>query len=168
MPYSFVHFHFASFGAKRNILQNRSTGTVNVFLHLLQRADDNYDLILHERHMTGEKSSRASAASTVLSQDNPAAEADSDDGVRLRDTSGAYSGFKPKRRAKIIALLTKDPKTGNPPNKFYSICKKIFRELEGRPAKKTAKKDIQERPVSRDVFCAKFKLDLVLDEIKVK
>jgi hypothetical protein len=123
--------------------------------------------------MTGEKSSKQGAASAVFSQDNPAAAAAAaaaaaDDGVRLRNTSGAYSGFTSKRRAKIKSLLTEDVKTGNLPNKFYSIGKKLFRELEGRPAKKTAKNDIKERPVSRAVFIAKFKLDLVLDEIRVK
>ena len=133
----------------------------------VQRADEKYDLILHERHMTGEKSSRAAPASAIFSTDNLMA-VDDDDGVTLRDTSGVFSGFKSKRQAKIESLVTENPKTGNLPNKFYSIVKKVFRELEGRPAKKSANKETPERPVRRAVFIAKFKLDMILDEIKVK
>ena len=93
---------------------------------------------------------------------------DDDDDVRLRNNSGGYQGFKSKTSEKVAALLTEDPKTHRLPDKFFSIGKKLFRELGGRPSKKTAKKEMKERPVSRSAFVSKFKLDLILDEIKVR
>ena len=111
--------------------------------------------------MTGEKS----ASSGIFNQ-NPAA--DNADIVRLRNSSGAYEGFKTKRYEKTDALLSVDHKTGNISKKFYNLGKKVFRELDGKPSKKTQKKTIEERPVTRAAFISKFKLDLILDEIKIR
>ena len=111
--------------------------------------DKDKDRILHERHMTGDLAEHASNPLTgpLTSHTNALS-------VGLRHSKEKFSGYLNTRNAKITKLLTEKNE------QIIKIYKKLFKALDGRLEPEIA--------ITERVFVARFKLDMLIDMIKVK
>ena len=123
--------------------------------------DKDTDRILHERHMTGDKS-----ATTFHSLTSKTAQHQMDLTVGLRKSKDKSEGYLNVRNAKIKQILNNE-------NRLHSLCKKIFKELDGRLERSTVdsegvattKVEVQ---IGQSTFLHRFRIDMIIDTLNVK
>ena len=109
-------------------------------------ADIEKDRILHERHMTGDLKITTGS---------------SDGTDRLRKSKGKFHGYLDMRNTKIAQILDDEAKV-------EQVSKKIFKQLDGRLESNRGETIKPEISVTERTFMSRFRLDLILDLIKVK
>ena len=122
--------------------------------------DKDHDRILHERHMTGDKSSVA--ANPIAPQTTHHQIALS---IGLRNSQDKFVGYLNFRNTKIKQIIKNDAK-------LVSLCKKVFKNYDGRLERKKMNNDvvvvIPETGVTETTFVQKFRIDGVIDVLGVK
>jgi hypothetical protein len=109
-------------------------------------ADKEKDRILHERHMTGDLKTTTASSDDVTN--------------RLRRSKGKFHGYLDLRNTKIEKILDDDAR-------IEQVAKKIFKQLDGHLENKRGGTVKPEISVTERTFLSRFRLDVVLDLIKV-
>ena len=122
--------------------------------------DKDHDRILHERHMTGDKSSVAANAIAPQTTHHQIALS-----IGLRNSQDKFVGYLNFRNTKIKQIIKNDAK-------LVSLCKKVFKNYDGRLERKKMNNDvvvvIPETGVTETTFVQKFRIDGVIDVLGVK